>query len=1145
MTNISNFFGDYSKFPGAGGRSGTENRGAALHIAHRRSPSELTPLVKQHAPQDQPEALQFSRPHSHNTQNRQFLYPPSTSHNVQAQYTHKASYSVDTAFTPPNSGNSSQMLHRKASFSSPPRQIEQTSPSYSQNFSGHSRRHSLALPEAVRAAEIRAHNNLQQSMARPSSKDQEIASFRPFRFSATGSGSSANKRNAGLYNYDEDSSTFGPAAEQFVNRESLSDFRSSAFSYKQPDHSDGLRFGYGQMMSPPSSSDYGIAQCLSKTKHQPHASLQEPYSFTRYGHQKHKSVNLPPSSYRGPPLAKGSQRKNLFAPYLPQTALAQLIAEGRLVSGILRVNKKNRSDAYVITDILDHPIFISGSKDRNRALNGDIVAVELLNVDELWNDIRDKANKKNRKELGASRDMLTNALSNMKLDNKKDDIEVEGQTLMLVYEEEYSDERKPLYAGHVVAIIERAPIRQFCGTLGLLRPSSTAAKERQEAEKKEREYISPGRGQSTVDAPKIVWFKPKDKRVPLMAIPREQAPAKFVEEHAAYANTIFVASLKRWPMTSLHPFGVLQGEVGLIGKFNSGIDAVLHTYSFTREPFSGAALREVRDFVVDRKTIISRALKEQNRVDLRDHTVVAMVKYADEFVGSAVSCMQRTPGIVEVMLHVTDVEHYVRPGSALDADAMRRLVMFDYLHGETRLYPNEFTEKLLNMRAGGDVLAMTVSFVYDLATEDVLQTNFCRSVVRVHHTLTYEQVQQVTSSHAGGVAVPKDVRECLQLLNVVAMKIRQQRLNADDISSEALPLIRKLDEEDEVPDRCGNIFFGDLGRLIEEEITITSNLALAQKIAQVFPTTAVLRRQRAPYPVDVERFLAQCRARGVDVDVSRGGAILASLLKIENSDIRKACECELFKIIPGGQYFVSGEKSVAQWSHYTVNTPIYTHFSAPHRRYVDLLVQRQLAAVLSNNEEAQLTSGETLQRLVEQCNNRADAMAAAREEIAHLHICRGIECDRRAGRRCVYKALVTSCQENSFNVLIPDVGVEKRVYLEQLPLHHSRFDRTNRSLELFWIRGIDTLNVDDDKNDDSDNERDGVHDDEDSTSMIRSSDLTDAVESVSRSLTIHDKNCIQSIREMEPIMVFLMAETQNHTPPLMVVKPLNPFYTLD
>lgn len=129
------------------------------------------------------------------------------------------------------------------------------------------------------------------------------------------------------------------------------------------------------------------------------------------------------------------QRKSLFAPYLPQASLPPLLAAGKLVVGILRVNKRNRSDAYVATEVLDADIYICGSKDRNRALEGDIVAVELLDVDEVWETKKEKEEKKRKKEENSAYDLKTSA--GRKDDKKKDDVEVEGQGLMLFEDEEY------------------------------------------------------------------------------------------------------------------------------------------------------------------------------------------------------------------------------------------------------------------------------------------------------------------------------------------------------------------------------------------------------------------------------------------------------------------------------------------------------------------------------------------------------------------------------------------------------------------------------------------------------------------------------------------------------------------------------------
>ena len=147
------------------------------------------------------------------------------------------------------------------------------------------------------------------------------------------------------------------------------------------------------------------------------------------------------------------QRKSLFAPYLPQASLPPLLAAGKLVVGILRVNKRNRSDAYVATEVLDADIYICGSKDRNRALEGDIVAVELLDVDEVWGTKKEKEEKKRKKEENAAYD--PKSIAGRKNDKKKDDVEVEGQGLMLFEDEEL-----------VISLIAKALYTDMCLFLG-------------------------------------------------------------------------------------------------------------------------------------------------------------------------------------------------------------------------------------------------------------------------------------------------------------------------------------------------------------------------------------------------------------------------------------------------------------------------------------------------------------------------------------------------------------------------------------------------------------------------------------------------------------------------------------------------------
>ncbi len=151
------------------------------------------------------------------------------------------------------------------------------------------------------------------------------------------------------------------------------------------------------------------------------------------------------------------QRKSLFAPYLPQANLPPLLKQCQLVSGVLRINKRNRSDAYVTTESLEADIYICGSKDRNRALEGDVVAVELLDPEKVWQTKKEKEEKKRKKEESAG-------IDKKKVDKKKDDVEVEGQGLMLFEDDDIvTDEQRPKYCGHVVAVMERMPGQLFSG----------------------------------------------------------------------------------------------------------------------------------------------------------------------------------------------------------------------------------------------------------------------------------------------------------------------------------------------------------------------------------------------------------------------------------------------------------------------------------------------------------------------------------------------------------------------------------------------------------------------------------------------------------------------------------------------------------
>jgi protein SSD1 len=146
--------------------------------------------------------------------------------------------------------------------------------------------------------------------------------------------------------------------------------------------------------------------------------------------------------------ANPHQRRPLFIAHLPFSALPPLFRERQLNRGALRVNKRNRSDAYVFCEDLDDDIYICGSRDRNRALEGDVVAVRLVDVDKVLREKKEKEEAKLARNGGQAK---------VRLPDEEDENEI------IFGGDENVNIVKPKFCGVVVAILERAQNQVFSG----------------------------------------------------------------------------------------------------------------------------------------------------------------------------------------------------------------------------------------------------------------------------------------------------------------------------------------------------------------------------------------------------------------------------------------------------------------------------------------------------------------------------------------------------------------------------------------------------------------------------------------------------------------------------------------------------------
>ncbi|GAA5823880.1 hypothetical protein JCM3770_000201 [Rhodotorula araucariae] len=757
-------------------------------------------------------------------------------------------------------------------------------------------------------------------------------------------------------------------------------------------------------------------------------------------------------------------RKTLFAPYLPQASIPPLLATGKLVIGTLRVNKRNRSDAYVATDVLESDIYICGSKDRNRALEGDVVAVELLDVDDVWGTKKDKEEKKRKKEEQASFDPRM-ARDLRKQDKKKDDVEVEGQGLLLFEDEEVTDEQKPQFAGHVVAVLERAPGQLFSGTLGVLRPSSAATQQKQDAERRERDGVDLRGGQNNnrQQPPKIIWFRPTDKRVPLIAIPTEQAPADFVDNADKYQDRLFVACIKRWPITSLHPFGQLVEELGPIGDIETETNALLKDCNFSAEDFADSVNKCLPPTPW---SIPERETQADVRRDLRQHRVFTIDPETAKDLDDALHVLQNDDGTFEVGVHIADVSHFVKPNTPLDREARKRATTVYLVQRAVPMLPPTLSEELCSLNAGADKL--TFSVIFTMTPEgQIVSTWFGKTIINSKVKLAYSDAQSVIDTGAlpeGKIDDPslrEGVESDVKMLAGIAKHLRHHRFESGALRIDNVKVSFALDEFG-LPIDAHEYVRKEANELIEE-FMLLANISVAGKIASGLPDQALLRRHESPIDRRLDAFVSRMKRLGIDLDSSSSGSLMASIARVTDPEERLTLQHLSTRSMLRAQYFCTGVLDISKYGHYALNVPLYTHFTSPIRRYADVMVHRQLEAVLAAQAagtplDARFPlDAESVSKVAQTCNVKKDAARQAQEQSQHLFLCVLIDDLTKRYGPVVRYGTVIGVLDQAFDVLVSEFGVEKRVHVDQMPTESTVYDERENTLQIFWKKGVDVL----------------------------------------------------------------------------------------
>ena len=400
-------------------------------------------------------------------------------------------------------------------------------------------------------------------------------------------------------------------------------------------------------------------------------------------------------------------------------------------------------------------------------------------------------------------------------------------------------------------------------------------------------------------------------------------------------NDKVVVRLEPWEHRHLNPEGDIIEVLGPAKKPGIDILSIIRKHDLP-VAFPDAVLKEADKIPLD---ISEKEL--HGREDMRSTPVFTIDPDNARDFDDAIHVMDADGGW-SVGIHIADVSHYVKPGAALDREALRRGNSVYFPDRVLPMLPERLSNQVCSLRPNEDHLTKSVFVEFDRAGR-IKSHRFAATVIRSVARLTYREAFAILQRKPA-TPLESDLHRAWRLAAILReRRFRQGALELDmpevrvvlDGEGRAVGLER---EENDISHQ-----------LIEEFMLLANELVARQTKERSIPS--VYRIHEEPDAQRIAEYRDQIKSYGIEVgDLSQRREMQRFLKIIVGRPEEAALKIGLLRSLRKAAY------SPDPRGHFGLAKTNYTHFTSPIRRYADLLVHRSFASMLPDRRGNPLRS---------------------------------------------------------------------------------------------------------------------------------------------------------------------------------------------